>query len=203
MLRFLNRGMESVAAPSGTAAFVISSSAGWHTVAGYAGQYQTFASTTGVAANDTFIYCAYDTSNNTEVGLGTYTSGSLARNLIFESTNSNSPCSFTGTVTVFNSPPDFWFMPGYAVSAAGTTQGTATTLLQRVSMVTTASAGQGVVLNSYLPEQIIINATSVSIDIYPPSGANFNNGTTNAAVTLYPGNGVTMRQSSATAWYSS
>jgi len=200
MMRFLNRGMETVAAPSGSASFGISSSAGWHTVSGYAGQYQTFASTSGVTTNDTFVYCAYDSSNNTEVGLGTYATGVLARTLIFESTNGNSPCSFTGTVTVFCSVPDIWFMPGYAVAAAGTTQGTATALTQRVSMITTGSAGQGVVLNSYLPEQIIVNVTAAIMNIYPPSGGNINSLATNAAATIYAGNGVTLRQVSATQW---
>lgn len=199
-MRFLNRCMETVSAPSGSGSFAISSSAGWHTVAGYAGQYQTFAATSGVTTNDTFIYCAYDSSNNTEIGLGTYATGVLARTLIFESTNGNSPCSFSGTVTLFNGTPDIWFLPGYAVAAAGTTQGTATPLTQRVSMITSGSANQGVILNSYLPEQIIFNATGVIINIYPSSGANINALAANTAATLYAGNGVTIRQISLTQW---
>jgi hypothetical protein len=196
MLRTLNRGMEIVAQPTGSGAFAISASAGWHVVTGYPGQFQTFASTSSVTTGDTFFYGAYDAAGNTECGLGTYGSGSLARTVILESTNSNLACSFSGSVTVFCGVPDVWFLPGYSVAAAGTTQGTGTVLSQRVSVVTSASAGQGVVLNLYLPEQIIVNSTAVELYFYPPIGASaqINALGVNTPAQIYPGNGVTVRQ---------
>ncbi len=57
-----------------------------------------------------------------------------------------------------------------AVTAAGTTLGTATTLTADVNVVTTASVGQGVaVYNGMIGDsQIIYNGTNVQILVYPP-----------------------------------
>lgn len=67
--------------------------------------FQTF--TTGVGDGNTTYYAATDTAGNWEVGLGTFaTTGSvLTRTTIFESSNSNSAVTFSGTVTVFVTYP--------------------------------------------------------------------------------------------------
>ena len=58
-----------------------------------------------------------------------------------------------------------------AVTAAGTTIGTATDLTNVVNIVTTATDGQGVQLDTGVigDSQMVYNATSVSIKVYPSS----------------------------------
>lgn len=74
-----------------------------------------------------------------------------------------------------------------AISAAGTTQGTATELGATDNEVTTVSVGAGVVLSSQLSagdEQSVYNAGANALKIYPPSGMKINSLATNAPVTL-------------------
>ena len=58
-----------------------------------------------------------------------------------------------------------------AITAAGTTIGTATDLTNVVNIVTTATDGQGVQLDTGVvgDSQLVYNATSVSIKVYPSS----------------------------------
>ena len=73
------------------------------------------------------------------------------------------------------------------VSAAGTTQGTATELTAAVSDITTVAAGAGVVLNASIApgdEQAVFNAGANAVKIYPPSGLKINALAANAAMTL-------------------
>ena len=86
-----------------------------------------------------------------------------------------------------------------AVSAAGTNQATATLIAADNNLVTTASAGQGVVLPSYSAGDILIaNGATVDVLVYPASGASLNNGSANAAITLVPGAAATFKAISAT-----
>jgi len=64
--------------------------------------YQSF---TALTSGNTTYYGATDLSGNWEVGLGTYTTGSLARTTIIASSNSGSVVSFSGTVNVFVTYP--------------------------------------------------------------------------------------------------
>lgn len=98
-LRYGDRVQESVPAPSTSAAFAISTTGGW------SNGFQTFANIPGIAANDTVYYSAVDTSGNAEIGIGTYSSGSLARTTILSSSNANAAVTFSGTVTVFCTRP--------------------------------------------------------------------------------------------------
>ena len=80
-----------------------------------------------------------------------------------------------------------------SVSAAGTTQGTATELTSADSEVTTVSAGTGVVLSSQLAagdEQSVFNAGANALKVYPPSGMKINSLAANAAMTLGTNTGV-------------
>lgn len=90
------------------------------------------------------------------------------------------------------------------VTAAGTTQGTATLLTATNNIVTTATAvsALGVIppASPINPIYTIINATAETIDIYPPSGAKFNNGSANAAVTLATGVSCILKRFSSTVW---
>lgn len=74
-----------------------------------------------------------------------------------------------------------------SVSAAGTTQGTATELTATDSEITTAAAGSGVILNSTLSagdQQTAFNAGANAVKVYPPSGMKINALATNAAMLL-------------------
>lgn len=74
-----------------------------------------------------------------------------------------------------------------SVSAAGTTQGTATELTAADSEVTTVASGAGVVLSSQIApgdEQTVFNAGANALKIYPPSGMKINALTANVPMTL-------------------
>ena|SRR5690349_18326363 len=73
------------------------------------------------------------------------------------------------------------------VSAAGTTQGTATELTAADNEVSTVAAGAGVVLSSQLAPgdtQTVFNSGANPLKVYPPSGKKMNNLTANVAMTL-------------------
>ena len=74
------------------------------------------------------------------------------------------------------------------VTAAGTTQGGAATLAGDVNLVTTATTGQGVIIYAGPPgdSQIVYNATTTDIRVYPPTGVAINQLSANAAFTLAP-----------------
>ena len=65
---------------------------------------------------------------------------------------------------------------GTAISAAGTTQGTATALTNTLNWLGTVAAGAGVVLyaGSAGDCQIVYNGGTNAVNVYPPSGANIN-----------------------------
>lgn len=80
-----------------------------------------------------------------------------------------------------------------AVSAAGTTQGTATELTSADSDVTTVAANSGVVLSSKLAPgdtQFVFNSGANPLNVYPPSGMKINNLTANQAMILQKSTGV-------------
>lgn len=74
-----------------------------------------------------------------------------------------------------------------SVSAAGTTQGTATELTAADSEVTTVASGAGVVLSSKLSpgdSQSVFNAGANQLKVYPTSGMKINSLVANAPMTL-------------------
>lgn len=74
-----------------------------------------------------------------------------------------------------------------SVSAAGTTQGTATELTAADSELTTVGAGAGVVLSAQLAsgdQQTVFNAGANAVKVYPPSGMKINALAANAPMTL-------------------
>lgn len=73
------------------------------------------------------------------------------------------------------------------ISAAGTSQATATTLTADINIVTTVSAGQGVILSD--KDALVLNRGTVALLLYPTSGAQIEAFGTNAAVTLVAGTG--------------
>jgi hypothetical protein len=92
-----------------------------------------------------------------------------------------------------------------AITAAGTTQGTATQLTAAVNFIGTTAAGTGVILYSAATlgdTQYVYNGGANNLLVYPPSGAAINGGTTNAAITVTPNTSVICQCGSATAWAS-
>lgn len=76
-----------------------------------------------------------------------------------------------------------------AVSAAGTTQATATELTSTVSDVTTVGSGSGVVLSSKLAtgdSQLVLNSGANPLSVYPPTGMKINQLAANTAILLQP-----------------
>ena len=79
------------------------------------------------------------------------------------------------------------------MSAAGTTQGTATTLYSQNSDVGTVASGSGVILNPVIQvgtEQSVFNSGANPLNIYPPSGFQINALTTNGAIILPINTGI-------------
>ena len=75
------------------------------TLSGSVTGFQSF--TAGVGDTNTTFYSAFDLSGNWETGLGTYstTGPTLTRTTIYQSSNSNSAVTFSGTVNVFVTYP--------------------------------------------------------------------------------------------------
>lgn len=90
-----------------------------------------------------------------------------------------------------------------AVTAAGTTQGDATTLTKTVNIVTTASAAQGVKLPSAAAGLNIkvVNTTAVTIVVYPNTSDVIDGGTVNAGVNLAPYSSVELVAQDTQDWY--
>jgi len=89
-----------------------------------------------------------------------------------------------------------------AVTAAGTTQGTATAITADAAVVTTATTGQGVILyNGVIGDsQEIYNDTIVDIRVYPPTGGKVNQVATNSGFVLAPKTSVRVKKMTATQW---
>ncbi len=96
------------------------------------------------------------------------------------------------------------YLTNAGVTAAGTTQATATTLVGQDNEVTTVTSGSGVVVNPlFAPGETctVYNATITPLKVYPPSGLQINTIAANGAMTLPPNTGVFLRCISATRIY--
>ena len=89
------------------------------------------------------------------------------------------------------------------ISAAGTTQGTATALTNAVNFISTVTANTGVILpaNSTAGDSVFIyNGGANSLKVYPTSGASINQLSANASVTLATNTGLILFCGSTTQW---
>lgn len=86
------------------------------------------------------------------------------------------------------------------LTAAGTTQGTATSIPSYVNEFTTVAAGTGGILTAG-PQQSVFNGGANPLKIYPPSGAKINNLAANAAMTLAVNTACIFFYVSATKWF--
>lgn len=73
-----------------------------------------------------------------------------------------------------------------SITAAGTTQATATLLINGLNMIGTAASGSGVVLALYNPgaSQIVYNGGANPVTVYPSLGMKINGLAANAGHTL-------------------
>lgn len=92
------------------------------------------------------------------------------------------------------------------LTAAGTTQGTATAIKSSVNTfttVTTASAeGARLPTKSVVARDVftVINNGAGILKVYPPTGGSINNGSTNAAIQIQSGGDGRFMRTSSTAW---
>jgi hypothetical protein len=91
-----------------------------------------------------------------------------------------------------------------AVSAAGTTQGTATALTVDYNVITTAAASSGVVLPTATAGRriVIVNKGANTLSIYPATGGTIDALAANAAIQVAANGSIELMASSVTQWYS-
>jgi hypothetical protein len=91
-----------------------------------------------------------------------------------------------------------------AVSAAGTTQGTATALTVDYNVITTAAASSGVVLPTATAGRriVIVNKGANTLSIYPATGGTIDALSANAAIQIAANGSIEIMASSTTQWYS-
>lgn len=91
-----------------------------------------------------------------------------------------------------------------AISAAGTTQGTATAITKDLNGVSTVGAGAGVILPAAVAglELIVVNTGANALLVYPATGAAIDANATNAAFSLAIGARILFMALSTTQWYS-
>ena len=90
-----------------------------------------------------------------------------------------------------------------SISAAGTTQGTATALGSAVNFISTAASGSGVVLSSSASagdSQLVYNGGANPVKVYPPSGASINGLSANAPAIVGVRTACEFHCGSATQW---
>lgn len=90
-----------------------------------------------------------------------------------------------------------------SVAAAGTDQGGATALTKAVSIVTSATANQGVKLPTAAQgiTATIVNTTNVTIKVYPNTSDVIDSGTVNVAVNLAPYSSVQLVAQDGIDWF--
>lgn len=130
--------------------------------------------------------------SNTQVQFNDATSFGADANLTFNKT--------TGSLSVGG---NYLRSVQTGISAAGATQGTATALTKDISIISTVSAGQGVVLPTAVAGMVLIvnNTSATSLNVYPATGAAINSLATNAAYTHVEGASLQYYAISSTQWY--
>ena len=90
-----------------------------------------------------------------------------------------------------------------ALTAAGTTQATAVAMEGDLNVITTGTTGQGGILSAYAiagDDQVVYNATSADLRVYPPVGGNMNQLAANSGFVLAPYTAVRCQKVTATQW---
>lgn len=87
-----------------------------------------------------------------------------------------------------------------AITAAGTTQGTATALTMSVNSVTAGTGGVIIPSAEIADEVDICNLSGAGITVYPPSGERINGLPTNQGVPLANNTSLKLKKFTATRW---
>lgn len=90
------------------------------------------------------------------------------------------------------------------ITAAGSTQGTATALTKEINVVSTVSSGaNGVVLPTAVAGIVLIvnNTSANTLNVYPATGGAVNSGSTNTAYSHVSGASIQYYATSGTQWY--
>ena len=90
------------------------------------------------------------------------------------------------------------------VTAAGSTQGTATALTRPITVVSTVSSGANGIILPTVPAGtriIIVNTSANALNVYPPTSAIINSAAANAAYSQPAGARLEYFSTSATQWY--
>ena len=91
-----------------------------------------------------------------------------------------------------------------AITAAGSTQGTATALTRPINVISTVASGANGIILPTVPAGariVIVNTSANALNVYPPSGAVVNSAATNAAYSQPAGARLEYISTSTTQWY--
>lgn len=143
-------------------------------------------------------------TDTTAIGGGITLLGSTNKTITWNNATAgwefNQPVTVTGALSATGLT---YYSTNIAVSAAGTTQGTATAIAVQKNIVTTCASGAGVILmtpTSTGAEIFIDNDSANALIIYPQSGATIDGGAANAPITIPVGAVVALLAKSTTAW---
>lgn len=174
-------GLTSVTSTTFVGALTGNAATATNLAAGIVGQvpYQTGAGTTTFLAGNTATTPSFYTSTGTGAA-------ALAPTL--------TTSTGTGSVVLATSPsittPAITFSSSTAVSAAGTTQGTATALTSDYNNVTVVGVSSGVALPTATAAGRIVyvkNSATNNLSVYPPSGGAIDGFAANASIIVPPG----------------
>lgn len=137
--------------------------------------------------------------------VGTLTSLSVTGNAAAGNLTTTGVVSATGNVSGANITATSYHIRSInaAVSAAGSTQGTATALTKEINVVSTVSSGQGVVLPTAVAGMVLIinNTSANTLNVYPAIGGAINSGSTDIAYPHPTGASIQYYATSGTQWY--
>lgn len=155
-------------------------------------------STSTIANTFAINTIAYASGANVLTGLATANNGVLV-------TSAGGVPSISTTLPAALNIPGALVTVSATVSAAGSTQGTATALTSDVNVITTAAASTGVVLQTAAAGKkvTVVNKGANALAVYPASGGAIDALASNAAISIPVGGWIEFNGSSATQWYSS
>jgi hypothetical protein len=154
------------------------------------------ANVTGTVANATFA-----TSAGSATTAGTVTTAAQPN---ITSTGTLTSVSVTGNASANNFVATSYHIRsvGTGISAAGSTQGTATSISKEINIVSTVASGAGVILPAVAGAVITITNTSAnSLLVYPASGASINSLAANTGFTQGAGATLQFIAPTTTQWY--
>lgn len=188
---------------SAGSAIPVYTTATYPTTAGTAGKILRSNGTNILSSTATFAdtYAAstilYSNGADTVTGLATANNGVLV-------TSGAGVPSISSTLPAALSIPGALISTSPTVSAAGTTQGTATALTSDYNVITTAASGTGVVLQTAAAGKtvIVVNKGANVLLVYPATGAAIDALGANVGISVPVSGWIEFNASSTTQWYS-